>query len=604
MRVKKLIKWGKKYWYLLFTVFFLTATLQLLYSYLPIFIQYGINVLSNEDVSNVNFPKPYLEFLAKQTDTITIIIILGVSMISLQLVRSFMRFTDSYLKGRITENISKDMRLELYDHITDLSYTYHNNVDTGDLIQRCTSDIDTSCGFISNRFPEIVNIIATVLSGAYQVGRINFTLMLISLIIMPITIISSIIYFRYVNRKFQEIEEAESQMMTVIQENLAGARVVRAFANEQYEIEKLEEKNFDYSKKNGRFNTMMAIYWGSSDFLVFAQYSLTMLVGVYFAQKGIIQTADLIACLMLMGMLIWPFRGLGRIIADFGITLVAIDRIEEVLDIKSEFTEDNLTKPKISGEIEFKNVGFKFSDDNKPVLKDINFKIKKGEMIAFVGKTGSGKSTIVNLITRLLENTEGQILIDGVDLKSIDKRHIRRNVGMVLQDPFLFSKTVYENIAIANRHASDEEIYEAARLACIDEDIKGFEKGYDTIVGEKGTTLSGGQKQRIAIARILVNKRPIVIFDDSLSAVDTKTDLSIRTSLKNAQSDMTMIIITHRTTTAKEADRIIVLEDGMISEIGTHEELSHKEGLYKDLWDVQGRLEEKFMELIGGEKHE
>ena len=291
-------------------------------------------------------------------------------------------------------------------------------------------------------------------------------------------------------------------------------------------------------------------------------------------------------------------RNLGRIISDFGKASVASRRIDEVLSVDDEYVINGDKKPEIIGNIEFKNVSFKFDDTDKFLFNDITFDIKAGETIAFVGKTGSGKSTIASLLVRMLEYTGGSIKLDGVELKDIDKKWVRENVGIILQEPFLYQKTIYENIAIATKNAPKEKIYEAAKTAAIHQDILTFDKGYNTLVGEKGVTLSGGQKQRLSISRMLVLNKPIMIFDDSLSAVDTKTDLQIRNALKQKDDKLTSIIITHRITTAKEADKIIVIEDGKVANIGTHETLSKVPGLYKDLWDIQGALENEFVNLV------
>ncbi|MGB0174907.1 MAG: ABC transporter ATP-binding protein, partial [Acholeplasmataceae bacterium] len=246
----------------------------------------------------------------------------------------------------------------------------------------------------------------------------------------------------------------------------------------------------------------------------------------------------------------------------------------------------------------------KFDDTNEPLFKDISFEIKPGETVAFIGRTGSGKSTLMNLLMRMYDYESGHIYIDGIELKKIKKEHIRKHLGVVLQEPFLFSKTVYENIAIADRQASREKIISAAQIASLERDIKTFKKGYETIVGEKGTTLSGGQKQRVAIARILVADKPILIFDDALSAVDTKTDLMIRDALQKRNSKQTTLIITHRMTTAREADKIIVIDKGVIESIGSHDQLANQEGLYKELWKIQGKLEQDFLNSIeGGKSH-
>lgn len=600
--IMTLFKWGKKNWIYILIVMMTTIILQFLYSFIPLFIRYGIQALEEQAI-NVNLPSFILDILNTYQDTISLLLMLAIMMIVVQFIRSILRFTDSYLRGVARENIAIDMRNKMYSHVAQLSYTYQNNSDTGDLIQRCTSDIEASSTFIASRVPDIIHIIATISIGAYQVGNINMTLMWVSLCIIPISATSSIIYFRYVNKKFEEIEKSESKLTTIIQENLSSVRVVKAFAAERFEIDKFDKQSKDYTKKNIAFSNVMALFWGSSDCTTMLQYVLTTGVAIYLAQTGQADASDIASCLLLMGMLIWPIRGLGRIISDFGKAIIAAKRIDEILALPSEFDNDGTITSEIKGNIEFNHVSFKFDDDDKHLLSDVSFKIKAGQVVALVGKTGSGKSTIANLLTRLLDYDSGSILVDGIELKDYSKRHVRSNIGMVLQDPFLFSKTIYENISIASKNISKEKIYEAANIAAIHEDILTFEQGYETIVGEKGTTLSGGQKQRVAIARMLTSNKPVIIFDDSLSAVDTETDLMIRKALKKKSKDMTMIIITHRSTTAKEADNIIVLDQGQIIENGTHEELVANHSLYAKLWEIQGRLEKEFFEVLGGEEN-
>ena len=598
-RAKMLFKWGVKYWYMTLLVLCTTIVLQYLYSEIPLFIQYGIKVLEGV-TPEVGLQKIFLVILQKFDDTITILLCLAIFIVSLQGFRSILRFLDTYTKNKMNENVAKDLRDSIYKHVDKLSYTYHNNVDTGDLIQRCTTDVETTSRFASSRIIDFVHIISTIIIGAYRVGSINVTLMLVSLVLIPITGVASVIYFRYVSKKFKEIEDSESKMTTIIQENLASVRVVRAFNTEKYEMDKMDKQSKDYLNKSLKFSKVMAFYWGSSDALTMLQYTLTVAVSIYLAMQGKMDAADISACLMLMGMLIWPIRGLGRIISDYGKALVAAERIDEILRIPTEYLNDGTKTPDIKGNIEFKNVSFKFDDSDKHLLNDITFDIKQGQTIAIVGKTGSGKSTLMNILTRMIDYDKGEIYLDGVELKEIKKQHVRKNIGIVLQNPFLFSKTIYDNIAIADNTVKKENIYEAARIAALQEEIEKFEEGYDTIVGERGTTLSGGQKQRVAIARILTSNKPVIVFDDSLSAVDTETDLMIRKALKEKNKDTTMIIITHRTTTAKEADKIVVLDNGIVSEIGTHEELANGTGLYSKLWEIQGKLEEEFLKVLDG----
>lgn len=598
--IKKIFIWSKKYIFYFILIITLSTVLQLLYSYLPLFVQYAFKVLKDSDDS-VALPNFFIKIFEKGDTTLEIIFTVSLSMVLLQLIRSIMRFFCNYYQGALSHFVGYDMRLMVYDHVCDLDYTYHNNADIGDLIQRSTSDVDQISTFISNNIPSFINIFVTVGIGAFQVYQISPIMMLVSIVTIPFTAISSIFYFRFCNKKFDEIEKAESNMTTVIQENVNASRVVRAFANEKFEFEKMDKASLDYANKNQKFINMMAIFWGISDGVMFLQYALTLSTGILLAKNGIIDSSDIIACLLLMGMLIWPMRGLGRMIANFGKASVAANRIGELMDKPSEFEINGKLTPQISGEIKFENVSFAFKDDNSHLLKNVCFDVKKGETIALVGKTGSGKSTICNLLTRMIEYDEGNILLDGIDIKDIDKKHLRKNIRLVLQDPFLYSKNVFDNIGITLDEKDDERIHKAAKIASIHDEVLKFEKGYKTIVGEKGTTLSGGQKQRVAIARMLVSDAPIIIFDDSLSALDSKTDATIRKALKKKDKDQTMIIITHRTTTAKEADKILVLDKGQIVQNGKHDELVNQEGLYKELWGIQGDLEKEFMEVLKGE---
>lgn len=595
--LKNLFKWAIPYTYLVVIVLAFSVINPMLYSFVPQFIRYVVGLFKSSSEGST-LPSFLIDFYATYTDQLVRITIVGLSLVLFQAFRGLLMFLNGYAKGKLAENIAYDMRNKLYSHIQNLSYSYHNNVDTGDLIQRCTSDVDTVKSFLSAQLPELMYIIGSVVSGAVQLYLINPDLMFVTIIVMPITLTASIIYFKYTRKKFEEIEEVESTMTSALQENINGVRVVKAFANEKFEIEKFEKESDKYKKENQKLNNVIALYWGSSDFITMLQYVLTIAFAITIVEAGEISTGDVIAALMYIGMLVWPIRGLGRIIGDFGKATVASNRMADILDIEDDYVNDGNLTPEITGDIEFKNVSFKFKDSNLHVLKDVSFKINKGETIAIIGKTGSGKSTVVNLLVRMLENDGGHILIDGIDLKSIKKQWVRSNIGIILQDPFLYAATIYENIKIGIDNIDEEKVYEAARIASIHNDILAFDKGYNTLVGEKGVTLSGGQKQRVAIARMLLLDKPVLIFDDSLSAVDTTTDLAIRSALAKKGNDLTSIIITHRITTAKEADKIIVLEDGVVSQIGNHEELSKKEGLYKELWNIQGALEEEFLNFV------
>jgi ATP-binding cassette subfamily B protein len=597
--MNRLLKWAKPYPFIIFIIILLTILAPITYSYVPQFIKYVIDIIFERDLTTeFTLPKFIINFFKTFDAPLTAIVVVAATLVSYQVIRAGILFLSGYYKGIFAEKIAYDMRTKLFSHLQNLSFSYHTNVDTGDIIQRCTSDIDTIKGFISAQLPQVLHIVASLTAGIIQMSFISPKLMAVTLVCLPITLVSSIIYFKYVRKKFEEIEVVEASMTTVIQENVNGVRVVKAFAKENYEINKFDIESKKYAKESMKLNNAMAFYWGASDGLIMLQYGATIIAAVYFAMAGSISTGDVTAALIYISMLVYPIRGLGRIIGDFGKAVVACQRVDEILDQTNEYTNDGTLKPEIKGKIELSNVSFKFSDTEKHLLNNVNFTIEPGETVAIVGKTGSGKSTIANILVRMLEYDEGSVLIDGVELKNISKRWIRQHIGIILQDPFLYAKTIMENLRIADTGISDERVHKAANIASIHTDIETFAQGYNTLVGEKGVTLSGGQKQRIAIARMLVLEKPIMIFDDSLSAVDTKTDVNIRNALKNRDSSLTTIIITHRITTAKEADKIIVLENGSVAAIGTHEQLSKQVGLYKSLWDIQGALEDEFTNLV------
>ncbi|HKL61171.1 MAG TPA: ABC transporter ATP-binding protein [Acholeplasma sp.] len=597
MRLLKLLKTAKGSYLFIVYILILVVVGRFTFSYVPLFTQYVFDIL-DKGASNANFPAFFLNYLNGFNDIKQMVIVIATTLVFYQILRFTLVFLEQFMRGSLAETISKSLRDRLFSHIQSLDYNYHNNVDTGDLVQRVTTDIEAMSNFVSNRVPELIRLVATITFGAIQIYYINTTMVWVALGMIPITAVASIFFFRYVDKSFKHIEESEARMMTVIQENLTGARIVRAFANEQFEIDKLEKENKAYSDAFMKFQKASSMYWGFSDVLAMFQYLITIILGVYFVRLDMISSGQIVAVLMLLGMLIWPVRGLGRMIGDFGRALVSTARIYEILELKTEFENDGILTPEIIGKIKFDHVSFKFPDANEPVLDDVSFEINSKETVAIIGKTGSGKTTIINLLSRMIEPSSGAIYIDDVNIKDISKRYLRKQMGIVLQEPFLFSKTVYENISIVSPKASKESVYKAAQIAAIEKDIDSFERGYETIVGERGTTLSGGQKQRVAIARVLVQDKPILIFDDSLSAVDTETDNMIRNALKEKESLATTLIITHRITTAKQADKIIVLEDGAISAIGVHETLHDKEGLYKKLWDIQGKLEKEFLALL------
>ncbi|VEU82858.1 ABC transporter ATP-binding protein [Acholeplasma hippikon] len=602
MKLKALLRLAKGHLIEYIVLIVLVIFHRFSYSYIPLFTQYLVGALNkylnnSEVISDVNFPKFLIDFFESANGILQVAIYIGLALVIYQFIRYALMYVESYMKGAIQEKISKKLRVDLYEHIQNLNYKYHNNVDTGDLIQRVTSDVETTTGFVVLQLMQLIGLAASLISGAFQMYFINTTIMWICIAMLPVYAISSLIYFLKIEKIFDKVEKDESSMMTVIQENVSGTKVVKAFANESFEIEKMEAKNAQYRDMNIKANKIVAIYWGLMDFITVSQVAAVTILCIIYARNGIMDAAKVSAAFMLLGILIWPIRGLGRMINEFTKAFVAIGRIQDIMTQPTEYVNDGVLEPLIEGNVSFRNVSFKFEDDTNYLLKDVSFDIKKGETVAFIGKTGSGKSTIINLLLRMYDY-EGSITIDGVELRDIKKKHIRTSIGAVLQDPFLYSKTVFENIAITNKNATLEDVKEAAEIASLAKDIHTFQQGYETKVGEKGTTLSGGQKQRVAIARVLVSNKPILIFDDALSAVDNKTDLLIRRALAQKEYKSTNIIITHRITTAKEADKIIVLNNQTVEAIGKHDELANQDGLYKSLWGIQGKLENEFKELM------
>ncbi|MCX7695924.1 MAG: ABC transporter ATP-binding protein/permease [Caloramator sp.] len=500
-----------------------------------------------------------------------------------------------FIKGKwasqAAEATAKNLRDSLYSHLQRVYYNFHVEAKTGDLIQRCTSDVETIKSFLAVQFVEIGRTIFMFLFILSIMFYYNAKYALVSISLLPIIFAASYIFFKKVKKQFQLCDEAEGEMSAVLQENLTGVRVVKAFNREGFEIEKFEEKNRTYRDHLLKLMRTFAYFWSSSDAMCMLQTFLVVVYGVYLASRGVITLGTLIIFISYIGMLLWPIRQLGRILSDMGKSFVAIGRINEILKEPLEDCESGI-KPNIEGNIEFKNLSFSYKDD-KEVLKDITFNINKGETVAIIGPTGSGKSTLAYLLLGLYDYKKGSIELDGVELKRINKNYLRQNIGLVAQDCFLFSKTLRENIAISEKSVEEESIFEASKIADIHDTILSFEKGYETQIGEKGVTLSGGQKQRVAIARCVIKDYKVLIFDDSLSAVDTETEQNIRQRLKERSKDTTTIIITHRLTTAHECDRIIVLDKGRIVEIGSHEELINQGGFYRRLWDIQSQLDEE-----------
>ena len=486
------------------------------------------------------------------------------------------------------ETLVKNMRDTLYRHIEHLPFQWHMQNHTGDIIQRCTSDIDTTRNFISEQLTNLIRIgIMLVLSVVFMLGM-NVPLTLIAMAPLPVIVWYSLFFHRKFRKGFQECDENEGRLSAMVQENLTGVRVVRAFGRERYERDRFGKQNNFYTSLWVKLGRLMAFFWCSADILSGVQIMLVVIFGVLFCLNRGMTAGEFIAFLSYNGMLVWPVRQLGRMISEMSKAGVGIDRIGYIMDAEEEQDAPDAQEPPMDGDIRFEHVSFSY-EGSPEMLHDIDLTIPAGTTLGILGGTGSGKSTMMYLLDRLYDLPEGsgRITVGGTDIRKIKREHLRRNIGIVLQEPFLFSRTLRENIAITVPELQEEELRMAARAACLDDTIQSFTKGYDTAVGERGVTLSGGQKQRAAIARMLTRPTPVMIFDDSLSAVDTETDAKIRTELEKRFGSATIILISHRITTLSKADQVLVLDHGRIAQLGTPEELSRQEGLYKQIESIQ-----------------
>ena len=506
-----------------------------------------------------------------------------------------------------SENFLKSIRDTLYHHTQYLPFSWHVKHQTGEIIQRCTSDVEVIRNFVCRQLPEVFRICFLIILYLGIMFSMNVPITLAATAFFPVIIGYSAFFYSRIGKRFQDADEAEGALSGTVQENLTGVRVVRAFGREKYEIDRFDKKNNAYSDLWVYLGKLMSVFWASGDLITNLQVLTVMVMGVVFAVQGRITLGEFIAFLSYNASLTWPVRSLGRIISDMSKAGVSMERVAYILEAEEEDGEairakasknqDLNNKPDLTGDICFHNVSFAYSPDH-PVLKNINFTIPSGSTFAILGTTGSGKSTLVHLLDRLYDLPEGcgSITIGGTDIRNIDRQYLRQNIGMVLQEPFLFSRTIRENIGITKEKLLDEEIRHAAEIACVDQSILHFTDGYDTIVGERGVTLSGGQKQRVAIARMLMKQAPVLVFDDSLSAVDTETDNKIRKELKKEMEKATVIMISHRITSLMQADCIIVMDKGEIQQMGTHDQLIRQDGPYKDIYEIQMNSDIRLME--------
>ena len=543
--------------------------------------QFVDNVLGNPDMSQ------WLPYVA-------------VGFILLATIEGGFAFLTGKLAAQTSEGVTLRLRNYLFDHIQRLPFDYHSKTATGELIQRSTSDVDAVRRFYADQAIGIGRIFILFTINFIALVRLNTFLALISIVTIPVIILTSIYFFRRVSKAYEKFQEQEAVLSTTLQENLTGVRVVKAFARQEYEKEKFDKENTEKFKRGKRLLLMHASFWPASDIICGFQLLIGYFVGAMLVINGTITIGTYMAYCGLIVWLIWPMRNLGRLIVQTSTGLVSYNRVINIIREDQEPLNkgDYLPDGQVSGKVTFNNVCFGYENDNL-VLKDITFTCDPGQVIALLGATGSGKTTLVNLLPRFYEYSTGSLLLDDIELNRYPREFLRKQVGIVEQEPFLFSRSIRENITYGvGDHVSNNEIEAAAKAAAIHDVILSFPEGYDTLVGEKGVTLSGGQKQRVAIARTLLKSPRILIMDDSTSSVDTETEAEIRSALDGLMKNRTTFVIAHRLQSVINADLIIVLDKGKIIQKGTHPELVMQEGIYRQIYDIQMKIENELEKEI------
>ncbi len=542
----------------------------------------------------------FVDDVLGQEELSGILPLIALGFVGLALFEGAFTFLSGRLAAQTAEGVVLRLRNYLFDHIQRLSFAYHDRAQTGELIQRSTSDVEALRRFFADQAIGVGRIVLLFAINLAALLGLNRQLALLSIVVVPLIVVMSFTVFRKVSKAYEAYQEQEATLSTTLQENLTGVRVVKAFARQAYERDKFERDNWEKFQRGRRLLMMHSLYWPISDILCGFQMLAGFFVGALMTMNGTISVGTYLAYAGMIVWIIWPMRQLGRLIVQMSIGLVSYGRVAEVIKEEREPLTEGTHTPSgnVRGEIVFRDACFEYETDI-PVLKDISFRNEPGQAVALLGSTGSGKTTLANLLPRFYEYTSGSLTLDGAELKEYPRRFLRQQMGIVEQEPFLFSRTIRENITYGvGRDVSEAEIEAAARAAAIHDVFTSFPDGYDTLVGEKGVTLSGGQKQRVAIARTLLKDPRILILDDSTSSVDMETESVIRAALERLKQGRTTFIIAHRIQSVMNADLILVLDKGQIVQWGTHDQLMAQEGFYRQIYDMQARIEDELEKEI------
>jgi ATP-binding cassette subfamily B protein len=537
----------------------------------------------------------FVDNVLQQPDLLSVLPWIAVGFIVLALGQGLFGFLSGRMAAQTSEGLALRLRDYMFDHIQRLTFTYHDKTQTGELLQRATSDVDAVRRFFSEQAIGIGRILILFSLNFGALLALHAPLAWVSVVVIPPIVIMSLFFFRRVSAAYEKFQEQDAVVSTRLQENLSGVRVVKAFARQSYERDKFEEANYEHYRRGFKFMLMHSGFWPITDIMCGVQVVVGFFVGATLVIDGTITLGTYLAYAGLIGLIINPIRNLGRLIVQMSTGLVSFTRVMDVIREEREPLTEGAHQPTgdLRGDVVYQNVNFEYNAGD-PVLTDISFSVKAGQRVALLGSTGSGKTSLVGLMPRFYEYTSGQITIDGVELKDYPRHYLRRQIGIVEQEPFLFSRTIRENITYGvGRDVSDEEVEAAAQAAAVHDVILTFPEAYNTLVGERGVTLSGGQKQRVVLARTLLKNPRILILDDATSSVDAETEDSIRQALLKLMEGRTSFIIAHRIQTVMYADLILVMDKGRIIQRGTHRELLAQDGVYRQIYDLQSRIDDE-----------
>jgi len=557
----------------------------------PLIGKYAIDLVVERDFS---YAQPHLLGIAQHlggSEPYTVYLaISAVLAVLMTAVGGIFLFCRGRLAAVASENVVRHLREQIYHRMQHLPAKFFDSADTGDLVQRASSDVETVRVFLASDLVEIGRAVMLLLCVLPFLFYLNVQLAWYSIALMPFLVVGAYLFFSRVKDIFQVTDEAEAAMTATLQENLTGIRVVRAFARQSYEINKFGARNAEFRNRNYQLIRLMGFYWGISDFFAMGQIGVVLIAGASLIMSGSLTVGELFAFMTYVSMVIWPVRQLGRVLTDTGKAVVSLGRINEILDEPEESQEVVPSEGRAAGDILIEDLTFGYEPD-RPVLQNVSIHIPAGETLAIVGPPGSGKSSLIRVLLRMYPYERGSVKLDGREISTLNRQWLRHQIGVVLQDPFLYSRSIRANLAVGRPNAPEQEITEACQDAAIHSSIERFPEGFNAMVGERGVTLSGGQRQRLALARALLKNPPVLVLDDSLSAVDTGTERQILDAMKRRKGRQTTLIIAHRLSSVMHADRIMVLDEGRIAQLGNHQTLALEDGPYKRLCEIQGVLD-------------